>query len=335
MKPSEFKQLIKAIRQCDSKRAVMVESSPGLGKTQIVAQVAAELGIGFKAIHAPLLQPEDYGMPVVHGAKKDQLKFIVSAEKFPLENSDCPEQGIFLIDELPQADQSAQKILANLVQERDIHGHKLKKGWTIIATGNRASDRAGANRILGHLSNRMTRVELDASLDDWSQWALENGVKPEVVAFIRFRPELLTNYDSKQEINATPRAWVEGISARLGVIPSSLEFNVFSGDVGQGPASELLAFLKIFRQLPNPDAIMLDPKKSAIPKDAATIYAIVGALVSRVTPANFGRALTYIKRLPPEFSVLFVKDCMAKDSDIANTTDFIDWASKDGADLLT
>src|SRR5690606_37306755 len=152
-----------------------------------------------------------------------------------------------LIDELAQADASGQKILANLFQEREIHGHRIKDGWTIVATGNRAQDRAGANRILGHLSNRMTRVELEASLDDWTQWSLANGVKPEVVAFIRFRPELLTNYDAKQEINATPRAWVEGISARLGLIPSELEFSVFSGDVGEGPASEFLAFLKIYK----------------------------------------------------------------------------------------
>lgn len=335
MKPTEFKELIKAIRNSGSRRALMVESSPGLGKTQIVAQASDELEIGFKAIHAPLLQPEDYGMPVVHGAKKDQLKFIVSAEKFPLEGSDCPESGIFLIDELSQADQSAQKILANLVQEREIHGQKLKAGWTIIATGNRQSDRAGANRILGHLSNRMTRVELEASLDDWTQWALENGVKSEVVAFIRFRPELLTNYDAKNEINATPRAWVEGVSARLGHIPTPLEFAVFSGDVGEGPASELLAFLKIFRTLPNPDAILLNPKKAEVPKEAATLYAITGALVSRVTEVNFGKALEYVKRLPPEFSVLFVKDAMAKCPDVTGTKEFIQWASKEGAALLS
>lgn len=336
MKPSEFKELIKAFRKVsDSKRPLMVESSPGIGKTQIVAQAARELGIGFMAIHAPLLQPEDYGMPVVHGAKKDQLKFIVSSDKFPLVGSDCPDEGILLVDELAQADNAGQKILANLFQEREIHGQKLKEGWTIVATGNRAQDRAGANRILGHLSNRMTRVELEASLDDWTQWALGAGVKPEVVAFIRFRPELLSNYDAKQEVNATPRAWTEGVSARLGLIPGALEFSVFSGDVGEGPASELLAFLKIFRTLPNPDAILLNPKKAEVPEEPATLYALTGALVSRVSDANFGRAMDYIKRLPPEFSVLFVKDAMAKCPEVCNTKEFVSWASKEGAALLT
>lgn len=335
MKPTEFKELIKSIRKVNGRRAIMVESSPGVGKTQIVAQAAEELEIGFKAIHAPLLQPEDYGMPVIHGPKKDALKFVVSADKFPLVGSECEEEGIFLIDEMSQADNSAQKILANLVQEREIHGHRLKDGWTIVATGNRQADRSGANRILGHLSNRMTRVPLEVSLDDWTVWALESGVASEVVAFIRFRPELLSNYDAKQEINATPRAWVEGVSERLGKIPSSLEFPVFSGDVGEGPAAELIAFLKVFRSLPNPDAILLNPKKAEVPKDPATLYALTGALVSRVTDSNFGRALEYIKRLPPEFSVLFVKDAMAKCPAVASTKEFTAWAAKEGAALLT
>lgn len=309
----------------------MVESSPGLGKTQIAAQAAAELEVGFKAIHAPLLQPEDYGMPVVTGKNRDELKFLVSKEKFPIEGSDCEENGIFLIDELSQADNNAQKVLANLIQEREIHGHKIKDGWTIVATGNKQADRAGANRILGHLANRMTRVSLEASLDDWTKWALENDVRSEVISFIRFRPELLSNYDPKNEVNATPRAWVEGVSQALGV--TTEEFETFTGDVGEGPASEFLAFLKIFRSLPNPDAVLLNPKKAEVPKDPATQYAICGALVARTTDENFGRALTYIKRLPPEFSVLYVRDAVSKCPDISSTNEFIDWCSKEGADL--
>lgn len=334
MRPSELKELIKARFSVGMKRPLLVESSPGLGKTQIAAQAASELKVGFKTIHAPLLQPEDYGFPVISKDKTD-VDFIVSLEKFPVEGSDCPETGIFLIDEISQADNSAQKILANLIQEREIHGKKLKKGWTIIATGNRQSDRAGANRILGHLGNRLTRVPLEASLDDWTQWALTNNVKSEVIAFIRFRPELLSAYEPNQEINATPRAWVEGVSAALGAISPVLEFPVFSGDVGEGPASEFLAFLKIYRKLPNIDTILLNPKKADVPTDPATIYSVCGAIVSRVTTNNFDKAMTYVRRLPAEYSVLFVKDATAKNPELCHTKEFIDWASKEGAALLT
>lgn len=334
MKPSQLVSLIQSRHEAEIRRALLVEAAPGVGKTEIAYQVSKILKIGFMAIHAPLLVAEDYGFPVVSKDKMN-VDFVVSSSKFPLEGSDCPEFGIFLIDELPQADTAGQKILANLVQEREIHGKKLKAGWTIVCTGNRQKDRAGANRILGHLGNKITRVELDVSLDDWTQWALQNDVNPEVVAFIRFRPALLSNFDPQQEINATPRAWVHGVSACLGAIPKELEFECFKGDVGEGPAAEFLAFLKIYRNMPNPDAILLDPKKAKLPTDPATLYALCGALSHRATPQNFGRALTYVRRMDPEFSVLFVKDAGAKNGDVFTTKDYIDWASKEGADLLT
>jgi MoxR-like ATPase len=318
MKPIELKSLIVSRFKALIKRPVHIESSPGLGKTQIAFQVAKELGVGFKAIHAPLLQPEDYGFPVIS-----------------IEGSDCEETGIFLIDELPQADNSAQKILANLVQEREIHGRKLKSGWSIITTGNRSTDRAGASRLLSHLKNRLTTVELEASLDDWTQWALTNGVQTEVVAFIRFRPELLNNFDAQAEINPTPRSWVEGVSATLGVVDSALEFPCFKGDVGEGAAAEFVAFLKIFRKLPSVDAIMINPLDVAVPKDPATLYAICGALSAKVGKDSFGRAMQYVNRMPAEFSVLFVRDSLKRNPDIQASSDFIAWASGPGAKLLT
>lgn len=334
MKPSELKKLIQDRFKAGIKRPLLIESSPGLGKTQIASQVAKELGIGFNAIHAPLLQPEDYGFPVI-SKERDNVSFIVSKEKFPVIGSEHQESGIFLIDELSQADASAQKILANLIQEREIHGQKLKDGWTIIATGNRTTDRAGANRILSHLGNRMTRVPLDLSLDDWTQWAIESGIKPEVISFIRFRPELLSNFDPQQEINATPRAWAEGVSASLGTVDSALEFEIFKGDVGDGPAAEFLGFLKIYRKLPSPDAIILNPTKEPVPKDPATLYAVCGALAHRTSEDNFSRVMKYVSRLPAEFGVLYVRDAIARVKTLTNTKEFITWASGPGAKLLT
>lgn len=318
------------IRLC---RAAHLEGKPGLGKTQIVRQVADKLGIGFMQLHAPLMQPEDYGMPVV-SADRTSVTFVVPTEKFPVEGSDCPDVGVLLIDELPQSDNSGQKILANLIQEREIHGKRLKAGWAIVTTGNRAADRAGANRILSHLRNRMTTLEYEAHLDDWCIWALEHGVMPEVVSFIRFRPNLLCDFDPQRDINPTPRAWVEGVSPIIGQVPTEAEFECFKGAVGEGAAAEFVGFLSIYRKLPNPDAVIMDPDGSPVPDDGATRYAISGAIASRATEANFDRVLTYAKRLPAEFMVLVVRDAIRHNKSIQNTKAFTQWAMKEGAKVL-
>lgn len=334
MNPTELKALIKIRFNSKIKRALHIESSPGVGKTQITAQVAKELGVGFKVIHAPLLQPEDYGLPVPTQDRQD-VNFLVSKDKFPIEGSDCPDTGIFLIDELPQADANAQKILANLIQEREIHGKKLKDGWMIISTGNRVGDRSGANRLLSHLKNRITTIPLEPNIDDWTNWALDNNVSVELVSFIRFRPELLNDFDAKNEISATPRAWVEGVAAQLGVIEPSMEHAVFSGDVGEGASAEFLAFLKIYRELPSIESIIMEPKKAKISEKPAVLYAICGALSQKTTADNFDRVMEYIDRLPTEFSVLYVRDAIKKSPDIQTSKAFIKWATKNGKILLT
>jgi hypothetical protein len=349
MKPTQVLNLIEARYKANIRRPLFLNSSPGLGKTELAAQAAARIGVAFHAIHAPLLQPEDYGFPVINREKGD-VSFIVSKEKFPVVGSSFPESGIMLIDELTQCDASSQKVLANLIHEREIHGQKLKDGWMLIATGNRQSDRSGASPLLRHLGNRVTYITLDASLDDWTQWALSNHVKPEVISFLRFRPELLTNFDPVQEISATPRAWVREVSESLGAIPSELEFETFKGAIGEGPAAEFMGFLKVFRKLPNPDAIILNPTSYPVPdlkdKEASSVlYALVGALVNRTSPDNFARILQYVQRMPGEFTALYVKDvtrcsnpgkksCNCKACGVTCTKDFVQWASGPGAKLL-
>lgn len=333
MKPSEVKELIMARFKKAIKRPVHLVSSPGLGKTQVISQVAKELNIGCILIHAPLMQPEDYGFPVVSKDKTD-VDFIVSKHKFPIEGSDCPEFGILGIDEVSQADNSQQKIIAQLVQEREIHGKKLKKGWTIVTTGNKTTDRAGANRLLSHFKDRLTEVDFECSLDDWTQWAITNEVPVELVSFIRFRPDLLSAFDAQAEKSPTPRSWVEGVGAALGVVDPASEFACFKGDVGEGAAAEFCAFLKIYRKLPSPDAIIMNPEGSEVPQEPSVLYALIGALSHKTTLNNFGRIMSYVNRLPKEFSVLYVKIVLKKVNDIQTTKEFCDWISGEGAKLL-
>jgi hypothetical protein len=314
-------------------RAAYIVGPPGGGKTQTVRQTAKDLGVGFRVIHAPLMQEEDYGMPVVNAAR-DDIKFVVSSDKFPLVGSDCEETGILLVDEVAQADQGKQKILANLFQEREIHGHAIKPGWMIVANGNRQSDRAGANRILSHFKDRMTEYEYEVSLDDWCNWSLEHDVPVEVVSFIRFRPNLLLDFDPQREKNPTPRGWVEGVGAAIGTVRSEAEYETFKGDVGEGAAAEFVGFLKIFRNLPDPDVVLMNPTTHKLPTDPATTYALCGAIAARASKDNFERIVQVAERMSPEFMVLTVRDSIRRNREVQHTKAFVKWASGPGAKVL-
>ena len=324
MRPQLMKATLAALIK--AKRTVCIEGPPGGGKTTITHEVAHDLGLQYIERHMPTMLVEDFGIPYL-GA--DTLTYKIP-DWFPAKGSkyDTSEGGVLCFDDRNQASADLQKVLANICQARTLHGVPMADGWTVVSTGNRQSDRAGANRVLSHLRNRETVLELETHLDDSSAWMLSNGVRPEVVSFLRFRPGLLHDFDPQRDCNPTPRSWVEGVSAVLGVVPSDAEFECFKGAVGEGAAAEFVGFLRIFRKLPNPDAILLHPDTADVPTDPATLYALSGALATRAVDSNFARVCTYAERMPPEFSVLTISQAAKRNPALASTAAFTQWSVK-------
>lgn len=333
MKPTDLLQLIVARFKAGILRPVHIEGSPGMGKTEITEQAAKQLNVAFRVLDATLMQAEDCGLPIPN-ADRTSVNFIVPEGLFPLVGSDCPDTGILVIEELAGADNSVQKALRNLVQARRIQGRMVKPGWLIITTGNRASDRAGAARLLSHMANSLTRVTLEVSLEDWTQWALTNSVKPEVISFCRQFPELLSKFDANADAFPSPRSWVQGVSAALGVVPAHLEYAVYCGDVGEGAAATFTGYLRTFRSLTNPDVVLMHPDTAEVPKESSARYAMISAMSFRTTKDNFGRVMKYISRFPEEFGLLFIRDTIVRCPSVQESTDFIAWASGPGAKLL-
>jgi hypothetical protein len=344
MRPVDLISLVKSRFVGGVQRALHVIGQPGIGKTEIPGQAVKELSvelkeeIGFKVLHTPLMQVEDYGLPIP-SQDRTSVNFAVSKDKFPLIDSNCPERGILLLDEINQAKEDQQKVVANLMQAREIHGHKLKPGWMIMSTGNRSTDRAGAGRLLTHLMDRLTQVELDVSFEDWRLWAINNNVAMDVIVFLSFKRALLNTFDSKLDKNATPRSWVQGVAAQLGKVPAHLELETFKGDVGEGPASEFLAWVQIKRTLPNPETILRDPSNAPIPNikepnGAGTLYAIISTFLNMLTVKNFDLMMIYVNRIPDEYQMLFIRAAEKQKPEIIATKAYQLWQTKNGVNLL-
>ncbi len=111
------------------------------------------------------------------------------------------------------------------------------------------------------------------------------------------------------------------------------DLELIAGMVGQGAATEFCGFLKIFRNLPDPDEILEAPETADIPDDPATLYALCELLSVRTDLDNLPLVMAYARRLPPEFSVLLVRDAARNNSDIVHTPEFSRWATAN-ADVL-
>jgi hypothetical protein len=112
----------------------------------------------------------------------------------------------------------------------------------------------------------------------------------------------------------------------LGKVPAEAEYECFKGAVGEGAAAEFVGFMRIFRKLPNPDAILMNPDTADVPTDPATLYALSGAIAERASEGNMERVVTYTSRMPAEFSVLSVSYAVRKKPELANTQAFTKWA---------
>lgn len=313
--------------------SVCITGAPGGGKTSVVHQTAKDLGIDLIEKHLPTMLVEDFGIPYMD-ANSTTFSYRMP-DWYPYQGkAGLAPRGILLFDDRNQANADLQKVLANIQQARTLHGIPLADGWSVVSTGNRQSDRAGANRILSHLSDREVEIEYETNLDDWCRWAIKAGVHPVVIAFIRFKPNMLHDFDSNRDKNPTPRSWAEGISPMFGNVPAEAEFELFKGRVGEGAAIEFKAFADMYRKLPSPDAIMLAPDTHPVPKEGSVLYALSGSLAVRATESNFDILMKFGNRLPPEFQVLLVRDSIGRNPNIATTDSFTKWASTNGVDVL-
>lgn len=320
MKATQIKSSVRTLTKI--KQPVFLWGPPGIGKSQVVAQAAAEKKLSLIDVRAVLLDPVDLrGLPHVNG---DNRAHWCQPDFLPRKG-----RGILFLDELNAAPPLVQAACYQLVLDRKLGEYTLPAGWAVVAAGNRETDRAVTSRMPSALANRFVHLNFEVDLEDWVSWALKSGIQTEVIAFLRFRPGLLHAFDPQKGDKAfpSPRSW-EFVSRILSASPdAATEYELLSGTVGEGAAAELVAFLKIFRQLPNPDEVIMEPEQAVVPEDPATLYAICGALSRKASENTIGRIVTYANRLPAEFSVLLIRDCVRQDKDIINARPFIEWSS--------
>jgi hypothetical protein len=168
---------------------------------------------------------------------------------------------------------------------------------------------------------------MEHDVEDWVSWALKNGIRTDIIAFIRFRPALLLDGD------ACPRTWTYASAILDTAPPQHTQLELISGCVGGGPAAEFIAFARIMNNLVSPDRIIMAPDTADVPTDPATLYAICGCLARRASQQTFPNIVKYAGRLPAEYSVLLVRDCLRVTPGLDSTRAFITWAS-DHKDIL-
>ena len=317
---------------------IFMEGPPGVGKSAIARQVAEEANMalckdaktderqfGWLDTRASQHDPTDFrGIPAVVENKAVWLP----PDDIPFEfNKSLPERGIWFLDEITSAPPLVQAVLYQAVHEKRIGEHPLKKTWYILAAGNRIEDRAVTYRMSSALANRFTHIAFDVNLDDWIEWAKKATINPNIMMFVRFKPELLFKFEpeSSEKAFCSPRTW-DFASRHIGMTPTNLLPEVLTGTIGKGATAEFMACLKLQKELPDINTIFAGD--NFVPQRLDLKYALVGALATRAKGVkDFERMLQYSKHLETEFGVLLITMLAQKDETaMATAPSFEKWA---------
>ena len=315
---------------------VMLWGPPGVGKSQMVAQVAKKYSVPIIDIRLSQMEPTDLrGIPFRVG---DVVEWATPAMLPDTKRHGA--EGILFLDEITSAAPTVSAAAYQLILDRRLGEYKVPPHWAIFAAGNRQGDRGVTYSMPAPLANRFSHFAVDTHLDDWVAWAYVNNIDERIIAFLRFRPELLFDFDPAHNPVAfpSPRSWefAHRALAKFGDRPELL-LGAIEACVGPAGGVELKAFIDNLDNLPDIDAIV-NGGSTTVPKETDLQYAVAAALVGRAIRTKgsadetkiFGNILDYAGRFPSrEMGVMLVTDMQrAVGEKLFALPQFAQWAKK-------
>jgi hypothetical protein len=324
MRPSHLNQALAF--HAEQRESCGVIGAPGVGKSEMILGAMRAIGVEPIVMNLAMSDPTDLkGCPfTLTLADGTRVLDWVKQKQFLTKSA----IGLFL-DELFQAPVATMNTAASIILEKRIDDVQLHPDSWVVFASNRQEDKAGTNRVPSHIPNRCTvYFGPDANIDDWSEWAIDNGIDIRVVQFLRMKPNGLHDFEPNRLVNATPRQWA-WVGRNLAKMPEAIRYETVGGRVGEGYSAELNGFIKIADQLPPKEAILLDPKRAPVPEETSALFLVTGMLAQAASATTFDSIATYMERVPPEFQAMLVKDAIRQHgAEITSTKAFVNWGVK-------
>ena len=308
----------------------IIQSEPGCGKTSLLSMIASDNGDKWRSpadgtsiegdkydyiyVDCPVKDMSDIGMTIPNHANR-QLEYYVS-ELFNLSD---PKPKIILLDEFMKSPKLLQVIFTRLMLERMVGDKALPKKdgvpSIVFGTSNNASDGVGDN-MLAHAGNRVCIMRMaKPNVNEWLQWASENGISRVIRAGVAMFPRCLASYiDGDQKDNpyifkpsmsslsfVSPRSLAKAdviVRNRDKMTENSLKV-ALAGTVGASFAGDLSAFLSLEKSLADVKDIVKDPEGIEVPKDiSAQLMIMFQAVDVLETQDQLTKFMGFVDRIP-------------------------------------
>lgn len=205
---------IPAIRQ----RPILLMGPPGIGKTQIMEQIAKECRIGLvaytithhtrqSAVGLPFIKEKVYGGKEFSVTEYTMSEIIASVYE-KIEQTKI-EEGILFIDEINCVSETLAPTMLQFLQGKTFGNQRVPKGWIIVAAGNPPEYNKSVRDFDVVTLDRIKKIDVEENFDVWKEYAYKQGLHPAVISYLELRKEnfyrIETTVDGKYF--ATARGW--------------------------------------------------------------------------------------------------------------------------------
>ncbi|MGB5864781.1 MAG: MoxR family ATPase [Sulfitobacter sp.] len=272
----------------------MLHGRPGIGKTDIVQQLAQETDSTLFDLRLTTIEPQDLrGLPFYDHERKQTVWY--PPQDLPRENG----PSILFLDELTAAAPSLQPTVYGLLQERRVGAYLLPEDTFIVAAGNMVEDGAVAYEMGTALSDRLIHLSLRAEAGDWlASYAVPRNLHPAVTAFIRTRPDLLDTTEEALRrglmIACTPRSWARVSTILYATHDKFLRDMLLAGTLGDAAAAEFILIVDDIAATVQAQAMLEETGRARLvlyPGSLHGLTALVYALVTLADADNLPAAI--------------------------------------------
>jgi hypothetical protein len=343
-----LKQASKLIRTNPDTR-FLLRGEPGIGKSSLLESIASALGYDHAYIDVPNLDLGDIAMPVIDHETKT-TRYYPNA-RFKLHEK---KPIVIMLDEYTKGADPVKNMLHPMFEKANprLGDISLHEKNIVFLTGNLSTDGVG-DSLKAHSMNRLVSVTIaKPDAEQWIEWAIGKGIEPEVIAWVNRFPHVLASYtDGGQSDN--PYIYNPKKPMTAFVSPRSLEtasniirtrkdndpdavIAALTGAIGESGARDMQAYVEFSDQLPTWEAMIKDPKNTAIPTSAGACAIVMFGAIARVERDTIDPFMEYLERFDAEWQAVFainIAKSPAKQNIAFSARAFTAWVAKN-QDLL-
>ena len=157
-----------------SQRPVFLMGPPGIGKTAVMAQIAAELGVGLvsysmthhtrqSALGLPFIVTKTYAGKEYQVSEYTMSEIIASV--YDLMEESGIEEGILFLDEINCVSETLAPSMLQFLQYKTFGRHRVPEGWIVVTAGNPPEYNSSAREFDIVTWDRLKRIDIEPDYD--------------------------------------------------------------------------------------------------------------------------------------------------------------------------